>query len=66
MSEWRDIKTAPKDGTEILLIGTAHNMLYPKPTRLVGLYKKGWWWVVGGQFTISHVTHWMPLPEPPK
>lgn len=26
----------------------------------------GCWWSGGRYYTAGHVTHWMPLPEPPK
>lgn len=67
MSEWRDISTAPRDGTPIL-IGCSKPGFYPRSC---------WWsdyfdsWVVRedeGSATYLHseyVTHWMPLPDPP-
>lgn len=62
MSEWQPIESAPKDGTEVLVIGTYHNMLYSQPEMIVAQYKRGWW---SHRSVISHVTHWMPLPEFP-
>lgn len=62
--EWQPIDTAPKDGEVLLLMATHHQMLYPKPEMIVGYYDKGWW--SNGGHTLSHVTHWMPLPEAPK
>jgi hypothetical protein len=59
---WQPIEKAPKDGTEVLLIATRHSMLMPHPERIVGAYRNGWW---SGPSTLSHVTHWMPLPEAP-
>jgi hypothetical protein len=59
---WQLIETAPKDGTEVLLIATRHSMLMPHPERIVGAYRNGWW---SGPSTLSHVTHWMPMPEAP-
>lgn len=59
---WQPIETAPKDGTELLLIATRHSMLMPHPETIVGAYRQGWW---SGPSTLSHVTHWMPLPAAP-
>ena len=59
---WQPIETAPIDGTEVLLIATRHSMLMPYPERIVGAYRRGWW---SGPSTLSHVTHWMPLPDAP-
>jgi hypothetical protein len=59
---WQPIETAPKDGTEVLLIATRHSMLMPHPEMIVGAYRQGWW---SGPSTLSHVTHWMHLPDTP-
>lgn len=56
--EWRDIETAPKDGSFILLAT-------PK-----GRIADGFWSLVYGVWSWPYVmvepTHWMPLPTPPK
>lgn len=62
-AEWQPIKTAPKDGSHMLLMATQHQMLYQKPEMIVGYWASGWW--SNGGHTLSHVTHWMPLPQPP-
>ena len=64
-SEWRDIETAPKDGTHILTgkfsdpvtIQSDYWSEFAKPD------EGGCWcdWPSGFQ----DPTHWMPLPEPP-
>lgn len=59
---WRPIDSAPRDGTEVLLVATIGNMLAPEPRRVVGHFARGWW----ADEPLSHVTHWMPLPEQPK
>lgn len=68
MGEWQPIETAPKDGTNVLLVNRKGNMA-------VGLWNgrgvlEGWW-LRGGSypdvfFNDHHgPTHWMPLPEAP-
>ena len=57
---WRDISTAPKDGTWILLSQT----YWVVPT-------VGFWadedvgWSDGEYYNLKGFTHWMPLPPPP-
>lgn len=62
MTEWRDISTAPKDGTYVLLYSKSHTY--------VGSWRKGsgyepqpWetaWRDGSGRF--NTVTRWQPLP----
>ena len=73
MTEWKDISTAPKDGTVVDL--WAKNLLTwdKREERLVNrrwATVKHWagreyenWNGVGENY---EVTHWMPLPPPPK
>jgi hypothetical protein len=61
---WRSIKSAPKDGTHVLLFsGTG--------SRLRVCWWDGYRWVFhqkygGPAFVVLDPTHWMALPEPPK
>lgn len=57
--EWQPIKTAPKDGTKIL-IGCPPSEGYPAITIVSFWWKPGrkWWdWVCSDK-----PTNWMPLP----
>lgn len=69
-AEWRPIETAPKDGTEILLL-----IQFPdqKPVFVVARYRGGaspWRWVPcedgAASYSEEYATHWMPLPPPPQ
>ncbi len=63
--KWKNIKTAPKDGTLVLLYGksvhnySAINVGYYHYTISIGNYGP-WRW----PFTFQP-SHWMPLPKPP-
>lgn len=56
--DWQPIETAPKDGTEILTYRGAGLMA-------VAAFVDGYWCIADG-CDITSVTHWMPLPDPPK
>lgn len=76
MTEWKDIATAPKDGTDILVCEGSVRMtvvswidgskfLYPEPE-----WVAGWYLDDGKNEPIwcrnhLHLTDWMPLPPPP-
>jgi hypothetical protein len=60
--EWQPIKTAPKDGTEVLLIDDENTYALAK-------FYEGEWRDMGdigaaGQYNFEP-THWMWLPAPP-
>lgn len=65
--QWRDISTAPKDGTAILLAVLGSSGKYAQQ---VGSWQvdrlndepDGWEW----PWTVGRPTHWMPLPPPPE
>lgn len=71
MSDWQDISTAPKDGTEVLLftrsdIGPEREYWEaigePHFTKVqIGFFEQGKW----HQSVIGGPTHWQPLPAPP-
>ena len=64
-SQWQDISTAPKDGTEIYVYcGPAWSGRGP----LVRTAWRGYWqneFLNGGSPSNFVPTHWMPLPSPP-
>ena len=71
MSEWQPIKTAPKDGTRILGFGMMG--LDDKPGIGTVAWDNDWkrWFCSPNEASeyipeSCKVSHWMPLPEPPK
>lgn len=62
--EWRDISSAPRDGTEILVWGKDQSDVY------FACFYGGWWVadVHPYEWTelIAPPTHWMSLPQPPE
>lgn len=68
MTEWKDISTAPRDGTDVLLAAWDDDGSYWNAT--------GSWWIdrffffQGNGFDVVMLcfepTHWMNLPAPPK
>ncbi len=65
--QWRDISTAPKDGTEILVTGLST----PDGRYIsVGMVRDGeWrsnWWSDDPKEVLFAPTHWQPLPALPK
>lgn len=59
MSGWQPIETAPKDGTDILVFSPESGEMF------VAYYKRGEWFFAVNN-TLSCVSHWRDLPEPPK
>ena len=65
MSAWQPIETAPKDGTEMILLryDDATNHL------AIGHYMTDTAWmghsIPARFFPLQDATHWMPLPAPP-
>ncbi len=61
--EWQPIETAPTDGTEVLVYGTCFN----EGEFMLAIYQLGEWLETWNNDPIHFViTHWQPLPEPPK
>lgn len=78
LTQWQDIETAPKDGTEILLsnptdgyVETGH---FISPFEMIGDENDDTpdWFTTSGEYLGSGgpettaPTHWMPLPAPPQ
>jgi hypothetical protein len=57
MMEWQPIETAPKDGTVIIVYA-------PDFFQTAAWVGNGW--TNAANSWLGDVTHWMPLPEPPK
>lgn len=62
MSEWRPIKTAPRDGRSIL----ATWIKDPLHIEAVEWSESHWSYSYDGDTPTYQPTHWMPLPEPPE
>ena len=69
LSEWRDISTAPKDGTQILIQHNDHREApFIGHWGHVGRYTSSPEMWIGhpyGAMSDGDVTHWMPLPDGP-
>jgi hypothetical protein len=68
---WQPIDTAPKDGRVIVVRHNRGTWNYPKDQKnicCVCVFWNGHTWHQFGpdSFPDSQLTHWMPLPEPPK
>jgi len=70
MSEWQPIETAPKDGTRVIL--WLKDECFPALAAWIMFCpddeEPGWYVFEMGQYgdDFNEITHWMPLPEPPK
>ena len=72
MTDWQPIETAPKDGTTVLISGPTRSgkkrFIHAAAWRLHdsgSAYVEVWKCPVGIVFD-DDVTHWMPLPPPPR
>ena len=73
--DWRTIDTAPKDGTVVLIFAAGETGSNNQTVKMAYWDDTdGWTEALGDGYaeswsgTIGNwgVTHWMPLPEPPK
>ena len=55
----------PEEGEDVLAFGYWHEFFQPLICHYSPVYKGRWFTKVAGQEVYS-VTHWMPLPQPPK
>lgn len=62
---WQPIETAPKDGTSILVAVYEESGDYWGED-IVAWNPTNGWDSAGYDWDHSQITHWMPLPEPPK
>lgn len=60
MSEWKPIKTAPKERT-VILAAWDYGSWFIQPAKFFNGE-----WVHGWDHDPIDPTHWMPLPKPPK
>lgn len=62
MSEWQPIETAPEEGEFLVFNGEEVTFASRDSDGL--FWTMGYRWGEHGQ--MLHLTHWMPLPEPPE
>lgn len=61
MSEWISVDDRlPEDGDEILMWSEVFHGV------VLGDRSDGEWWNESDIITTAKITHWQPLPEPPK
>lgn len=68
MSEWQSIKTAPKDGTDIVVLSRSLGPVICAFERgaVMDVGFTAWRVKWDGDYLASEPTHWMPLPAPPE
>lgn len=62
-SVWQPIASAPKDGTRIWARDSRGRLFVVKCQDPGGRYER---WVNDDGTPMRYLTHWQPLPEPPK
>lgn len=78
MSEWLPIETAPKDGTDVIVMymhidtQIVHNAFYASEEENWEPEDYGWWSYTNSEVSRTKLegwmtpTHWIPLPKRPK
>lgn len=66
MSEWKDMESAPRDGTWVLLYWPTMPVSWSYPTGFN--HDDGYGWLMPSNMDYGEVfpTHWVPLPSPPE
>lgn len=68
--EWQPIETAPRDGTPVLILTNYGKMAtaYSRERKVSDKDGSEYGWIdyMRPQHGYGSVTHWMPLPTPPK
>lgn len=65
--EWEPIRTAPKDGTPIVVIAKNGGGFWTLP--IVTWWENklnGYWWADEGKVLYHAPLYWLPIPPPPK
>jgi hypothetical protein len=63
MSEWKNIESAPRDDTSVLLCVESED---GEQSLHVGSFYHNKWYISGYSISESKKLSWMPLPKPPK
>ena len=68
ISKWRDIATAPRNGTSVDLIEYGERATNSQYNYVLKRWERFWVNKNGlmSWIEVHHPTHWMPIPDPPK
>ena len=71
MGKWRKIDSAPKDGRHVLLAVNQDPPAFVSEGYYEADGDRGWYqanthWTDYHDGSLTNVTHWMPLPDPPQ
>jgi hypothetical protein len=70
MDRWKPIETAPKDGQRIMAFMPSRAGFFARqdmvPVAWSGWGGGTWESLSGGHIAEDELSHWQPLPEPPK